>query len=307
MYTIRHAAEQVGISTATLRAWERRYGAVSPERTPSGYRVYSDADLELLRTIRGLVEEGRPPSLAVSMAKQTRSASSLVGAAAGRPGPEPVGVGARPEDGRFSERFVAAAETMDGAALAAVLDDMWAAASFEPMVQHHLFPALHALGDAWEAGRVSVAGEHFASHGVARRLSVAFEAAGSAAGSAAGVGAGRIVLGLPAKSHHEIALFAFAVAARRRGMAVDHLGADVPVDDWLRVVADPQVAAVVTAIATRRDVRPTRELIGALRQQRPDLVIGVGGRLSDRAPDDVVLLGTDLEQASRRLQKAMRG
>ncbi|MGH4001980.1 MAG: MerR family DNA-binding transcriptional regulator, partial [Pseudonocardiaceae bacterium] len=33
MYTIKHAAQQVGISTATLRAWERRYGVIAPHRS----------------------------------------------------------------------------------------------------------------------------------------------------------------------------------------------------------------------------------------------------------------------------------
>ena len=41
---------------------------------------------------------------------------------------------------------------------------------FEPMVDRYLFPALHALGEAWESGRVSVAAEHAASAAAARWL-----------------------------------------------------------------------------------------------------------------------------------------
>ena len=52
-------------------------------------------------------------------------------------------------------------------------------ASFEPMIDRYLFPALRALGDAWQAGDVSVAAEHAASAAVARWIGAAYDAAGS--------------------------------------------------------------------------------------------------------------------------------
>ena len=42
MYTIKRAAEITGVPAATLRAWERRYAIIQPERTDSGYRLYDD-------------------------------------------------------------------------------------------------------------------------------------------------------------------------------------------------------------------------------------------------------------------------
>ena len=47
-YRINAVSEMTGIPAATLRAWERRYGVPEPRRTESSYRVYSDADIELL-------------------------------------------------------------------------------------------------------------------------------------------------------------------------------------------------------------------------------------------------------------------
>ncbi|MFI5370472.1 MAG: MerR family transcriptional regulator, partial [Candidatus Eisenbacteria bacterium] len=44
----------------TLRAWERRYGLVRPERTPSGYRLYTAEDLQRLKDIHSLLEQGLP-------------------------------------------------------------------------------------------------------------------------------------------------------------------------------------------------------------------------------------------------------
>ena len=64
-------ARRSGIPAATLRAWERRYGVVTPLRTESRYRLYDDEDLERLRMMARLVRSGTPASLA---AKQVEDA-----------------------------------------------------------------------------------------------------------------------------------------------------------------------------------------------------------------------------------------
>jgi DNA-binding transcriptional MerR regulator/quercetin dioxygenase-like cupin family protein len=50
------AARQTGVSPSALRLWERQ-GLVSPRRSPSGYRLYSDADLSRLRRVRRMRDE----------------------------------------------------------------------------------------------------------------------------------------------------------------------------------------------------------------------------------------------------------
>src|SRR3954465_13633380 len=58
MMMIGHAAALAGVSVELLRAWERRYGVVSPVRTPAGYRLYDDAAIDRLRHMRTLVDSG---------------------------------------------------------------------------------------------------------------------------------------------------------------------------------------------------------------------------------------------------------
>ena len=58
MYTIKRAAELTGISVATLRAWERRYGVVSPKRSDGGYRLYGPDDVRALAIMNSLVTDG---------------------------------------------------------------------------------------------------------------------------------------------------------------------------------------------------------------------------------------------------------
>ena len=57
VYVISVAAELAGMHPQTLRIYERR-GLVSPARTEGGNRRYSDDDIELLRRIAELTNEG---------------------------------------------------------------------------------------------------------------------------------------------------------------------------------------------------------------------------------------------------------
>src|SRR5687767_3141050 len=57
-YAIRIAARRSGLTAATVRAWERRYGAVRPARSGTERRLYSDADIERLLRLRELTDRG---------------------------------------------------------------------------------------------------------------------------------------------------------------------------------------------------------------------------------------------------------
>ena len=297
MYTIKHASKQVGISPATIRAWERRYAIVSPTRTEGGYRVYDEGDVNALRSMKELIDQGWTARLAADEVGK-RAISGQVLPIASNEGFSSDG---KKVGSDLPSQLIEAAARMDAARIGTVLDQLFSLGSFEVVMDSHLFPALHELGDAWSDGRVSVAGEHLASNAVMRRLAVAYEAA-----AAFGHGP-RIVLGLAPNSRHEIGLLAFAVAARRRGMNTDYLGADLPVEDWLRVVEDRRPSAVVLALPTSPDVEATARVITALRAQRPELVVAVGGAAQEQAPDDAVRLGNDILSGVGTLAHAIGG
>lgn len=58
MYPIEAVARKTGVNAATLRAWERRYNAVQPERTETGRRQYSEAMLARTELLRTLLDRG---------------------------------------------------------------------------------------------------------------------------------------------------------------------------------------------------------------------------------------------------------
>jgi DNA-binding transcriptional MerR regulator/methylmalonyl-CoA mutase cobalamin-binding subunit len=280
MYTIKEAAARTGVSVPVLRAWERRYGIVEPARTASGYRMYDEAALKRLRTMRRLVEGGWSPSIA---AAAIRSDAPEVAAFADESAPAlpaaPIlEVRREPAAASPGSRFVAAAVSLDAAEVEQALDDMFAAGTFERVAEDHVLPALHALGDAWADGRVDVAGEHLASHAMLRRLAAAYQAA---AADYAGTD-GPILVGLPPGARHELGGLIFATAARRAGLPVVYLGPDLPVTDWLAAVDRSSARAVVIGAVTQDDAASARALALELRRRQPGLVIAFGG---GAAPD----------------------
>jgi DNA-binding transcriptional MerR regulator len=63
---IGEVARRAGVTTATLRAWEARYGLVPPARTAGGQRLYREADVSRVQAVRGLVDQGWSVAGAVS-------------------------------------------------------------------------------------------------------------------------------------------------------------------------------------------------------------------------------------------------
>lgn len=57
-YSIRQLSEISGVNAITLRAWERRYGLLKPQRTSKGHRYYTANDIETVRNILNWIDRG---------------------------------------------------------------------------------------------------------------------------------------------------------------------------------------------------------------------------------------------------------
>ncbi|HEV3408197.1 MAG TPA: MerR family transcriptional regulator [Gaiellaceae bacterium] len=62
IYSIGAVARLVGVTPGTIRAWEERYGVISPKRTSSGRRLYSHDEVEWLRFVKTKIDEGIQPA-----------------------------------------------------------------------------------------------------------------------------------------------------------------------------------------------------------------------------------------------------
>ncbi len=58
LYAIREVAELTGVKPVTLRAWQRRYNLVQPQRTEKGHRLFSQENIETIHEIQGWLAKG---------------------------------------------------------------------------------------------------------------------------------------------------------------------------------------------------------------------------------------------------------
>lgn len=295
MYTIKQASLRSGVSIPLLRAWERRYGVVAPQRTASRYRLYDETDIERLRTMRLLVDRGWSASQA---ADQVRGAAEEdLRALQGE-------IGGERREGASTltaavSAFVDAAARMDGDALDRLLDEMLASARFEAAVEDGLLPAMKEVGAAWARGELDVAAEHAASEAVLRRLGAAFEAAGRSRGGT------RVLVGMPRGAHHELAALAFAVAARRAGLDVVYLGADVPDDSWARAIDETGARAIVMGVVMQSDAESAGDAIRRVGTTHPSVLRAVGGRHATRVVGSDLVLPEPVTEAVTTLLEAL--
>ncbi len=287
MYTIKQAAARSGVGVSLLRAWERRYGVVSPTRTAGGYRLYDDDAITRLRSMRQLVDGGWAAS---------QAAEAVLAGLTEPPVPPPSTVAAHAD----VEAFLTAVASYDTVGIDSVLDAFFSRGSFEAVVDDLVLPAVAALGHAWASGRIDVAAEHLASATVQRRLAALFDL-----GGAPGVGA-TVVVGLPPGCRHEIGTLAFAVALRRQGVNVLYLGPDVPIASWVHVVTERPTAAVVIGVALPDDIGPADAVALAIHEARPRVVIALGGPAAGAAASDVRILADRVSDAALEVAGLVR-
>lgn len=230
-------SERVGVSADLLRAWERRYDLLEPDRSEGGFRLYTDTDAVRVRRMVGLMDEGLSAAEAARLAiEQTRGGDGAAGAAP----PEPGDLSGTVSDlGSALERF-------DEATAHRLLDGTMATYGFETVLREVVSPLLRAVGDRWASGDVTVAQEHFTSHLIRGRLLAA--ARGWGLGSGPGV-----VLAAPPGEQHDLGLISFGIVLWRRGWRITFLGADTPIDALRDAVAqvDPRHVVVVAMTAER--------------------------------------------------------
>jgi MerR family transcriptional regulator, light-induced transcriptional regulator len=200
-------SKRSGVSPELLRAWERRYGLLRPERSPGGLRLYTPADLERVRVMQQHLAEGLAAAEAAALASgagEADAASPLLLPAAIR------------------RELAGALERFDESEAQAILDRALAVSTVDSFLSEIVLPYLEELGRRWDDGEVSVAQEHFASAVLRGRL------LGLARGWGRGVGPLAILACLPGE-HHDLGLISLGLSLRARNWRIAYLGPDTPV------------------------------------------------------------------------------
>jgi len=289
-YPLRTVARMTGLSPEVLRAWERRYRAVTPTRTPGGTRRYSAADLERLRLLKAAVDAGH-----------------RIGDVARLDGTELTRRSARAEGIPASacEAILSAVGRLESTESQRLLSLQLSALGPARFAREVASPLVSEIGERWSDGRMGIAHEHLAS-GLLRSLlgSTLHPTASSILGP-------RVVFGTPVGERHELGLLMAALTALGAGLDPVYLGVELPVEDLLGAVEETGAAALALSIVAMPLANATRA-VNALHGGLPSgvrLWLGGAGTSELTLPSGVERIETldDFEQRAVLLRLSHAG
>jgi methanogenic corrinoid protein MtbC1 len=260
-----------GIPVETLRTWENRYGFPVPERKPSGHRLYPLSSVPRLRRIAQALSLGHRAGQVVNA-----SEAELVDILETTPAAEPVTP--RPLPGGEVPEVMSLVESFDAERLTASLLSEWSRATPIDFVEMRVAPLAHAVGEAWESGRLQVRHEHFLSErigDVLRSVRLPFEE--RARGPL-------VVLATLPGEEHTLGLQMAALVLAWCGARILYLGAQTPVDETAQLARDLGARAAAVSVSVAHAGRQSAGLLGRLRASLPRrTALLVGGAGAPRA------------------------
>ena len=287
IYTIKTVVQETGISPATLRAWERRYGVLKPGRSDGGYRLYSERDIAKLHWLKSQVDAGVAISRAVALLALYHQA------------------GQQPELGMLSgvsrdearSKMTIASDLLDAllafreTAAEAILSEAFALYPVDTVVEEIIAPTLVEIGERWHRDEATVVQEHFATNLLRRRLTTLFHAYDQpAAGPLAITGAA------PAE-WHDLGILLVSLALRRNGWRVIYLGQNVPAAQLIESTAQLRPDLICVSVTTAKNLTAlcqVSEALATLPEPRPRLAFGglavnADPEVRERFPDALIV------------------
>lgn len=279
MYNIKVASRQTGLLPVTLRAWERRYSLLNPQRGEQGYRLYSEHDIQTLRWIKAQVDAGMSISRAVEYLAELRQA--------GKDPTVPLPV-SRPElpasTENFKDQLYTALVKYDETSAAELLRRAFLLYTVDQVLVEVIQPVLVEIGEAWHRGELPIAVEHFATQYSMQRLMSMLEA------SARPSREGLIVAACAPGETHQIGLLMLVVMLRWRGWDVKYLGPDLKLDGLAESLA-PLRPKLLMFSATREEsakrLEELAQVTAGFPEPKPLVILGGGAFKNVRLPQTV--------------------
>jgi DNA-binding transcriptional MerR regulator/methylmalonyl-CoA mutase cobalamin-binding subunit len=268
-HPIQVVSRRAGLSVHVLRAWEKRYEAVLPERSSGGRRLYSDQDIERLRLMRAAIAAGRRIGDIANLGLDNLRA--LVNEDLDEERPADA-ISAPAEHAQQTvEAALAAIRALDGTALRLALSRALIALPPGVFIEEVARPVLHRVGALWARDELTPGHEHLATTVFRRLLGEIVETLQP------GAAAPLVVVATPARQRHELGAMLAAMSAALEGWRVVFLGGDLPARDIAQAARARGARAVALSITTPDGGAPA-EVEGLRDALEGDVPILLGGQ-----------------------------
>ena len=288
MYSIKAVAQATGLTVETLRAWERRYAVVVPNRDESGRRVYGAEDVLRLRRLREATERGHPIGRLAGLSDD--GLARLLDESTDR--------AVRAAANAFVERILESAQRFRTAECEQALTLAIAMLPPAQLVSEVLQPLLREVGERWHRGELAISQERLVSTVVRRNVGLMLDAYDRSARRAA------VVFATLPGERHEFGLLMSAMVCASRGFKVHYLGTDLPPAEIARFARESGAVGVALSVVLQDRLADVPAQLGELASGLPESAqvwLGGNGARSlprDQLPANCVVLqdGVELEQ-----------
>lgn len=221
-HPIRVVAKRTGMSPHLIRMWERRYSAITPHRTETGRRLYTDDDIERLILLRRATLAGESiGQIARLNLDQLRSLVPI--------NDKRASSGEIYRDGTSIDHHMnfclQAMKDLDAAGLETRLLRASTSLGQRTFIDKLLYPLLELTGEMWADGRLKVAHEHLASAVVRSLLGSIYLS------NTAGQSDPLLISTTPQGQLHEFGALMAAVTAAASGWRTLYIGPNLPAEE----------------------------------------------------------------------------
>jgi len=147
---------RTGLSTHVIRAWERRYHAVAPQRSASGRRLFTQSDIDRLRLLTQLIQNGHSIShiAGLETAKLVELSESITSPRDSFHSGSELPAGITPQE--IISTGLRAVTKLDGNALQRILRQAAATFSRQVLLDAIFVPLMDQIGRQWSEGSLRI-------------------------------------------------------------------------------------------------------------------------------------------------------
>jgi len=287
-----------GLSVHVIRAWEKRYNVVEPDRTDTNRRLYSEEDIQKLKLLNDALHLGHHIGGIANLSllelkklipKESNNLSDI------KNGMAPINSEILVEE--ILSESLEAIKKYDSKKLESILLNASAKLTQPILIEELIIPLVYKVGDLWHSGEIRVANEHLASsviRGFLYNLLDSYSLNDSAP---------VMVTATPRGQEHELGALIAGVVAASSGWKVIYLGSNLPAEEIGAVVSHLKARVVALSIVYPNDDLHLKQELKKFKHLLPEGVsIIVGGRAANGYLDVLDEISAILVKDSRQLR-----
>ena len=276
-FPIKVVSQMTGLSVHVIRAWEKRYHVVEPDRTDTNRRLYSEEEIEKLRLLNEASHLGHNiGSLANLSLTELKNILSREKNKTSENKYESKSINQVELVGEILSESIETIKVYDSKKLESILLNASAKLTQPVLIEEVVIPLVYKIGDMWHNGEIRVANEHLASSVIRSFLFNLLES--YSVNDSAPV----LVSATPRGQEHELGALIAGVVAASAGWKVIYLGSNLPSEEIGSVVSYLNAKVVALSLVYPSD---DQTLFKELRKLKQILSVGVsiiaGGRATE--------------------------